>query len=69
MKREDVVYFGAGPAGLPTDVLSTAADALQNYDGTGLSVYPSRLGQLLTFQGAWQSTVIVANWRPISSTR
>ncbi|RJE21976.1 phosphoserine aminotransferase [Aspergillus sclerotialis] len=38
MKREDIVYFGAGPAALPTDVLSTAAEALQNYDGTGLGV-------------------------------
>ena len=36
MKREDIVYFGAGPAALPTDVLSKAAEALQNYDGTGL---------------------------------
>lgn len=36
MKREDVVYFGAGPAALPTDVLATAADALQNYQNTGL---------------------------------
>ncbi|KAH8433170.1 O-phospho-L-serine:2-oxoglutarate transaminase [Aspergillus melleus] len=38
MKREDVVYFGAGPAALPTDVLAKAADALQNYDDTGLGV-------------------------------
>lgn len=36
MKREDNVYFGAGPAALPTDVLTTAAAALQNYDNTGL---------------------------------
>jgi hypothetical protein len=36
MKREDIVYFGAGPAALPTDVLATAAEALQNYDNTGL---------------------------------
>jgi hypothetical protein len=36
MKREDVVYFGAGPASLPSDVLSTAAAALQNYEDTGL---------------------------------
>lgn len=36
MKREDIVYFGAGPAALPTDVLATAAAALQNYEGTGL---------------------------------
>ncbi|THC91820.1 hypothetical protein EYZ11_008713 [Aspergillus tanneri] len=38
MKREDVVFFGAGPAALPTDVLAKAADALQNYDNTGLGV-------------------------------
>ncbi|EED18800.1 phosphoserine aminotransferase [Talaromyces stipitatus ATCC 10500] len=38
MKREDVVYFGAGPAGLPTDVLTTAASALLNYQETGLGV-------------------------------
>lgn len=36
MQREDIVYFGAGPAALPTDVLKTAAAALQNYDNTGL---------------------------------
>ena len=36
MKREDIVYFGAGPAALPTSVLETAAEALQNYDNTGL---------------------------------
>lgn len=36
MKREDVIYFGAGPAGLPTDVLETAAGALLNYQDTGL---------------------------------
>ena len=36
MKREDNTYFGAGPALLPTDVLATAAAALQNYDNTGL---------------------------------
>lgn len=36
MKRDDLTYFGAGPAALPTDVLATAAEALQNYEGTGL---------------------------------
>ncbi|KAF4973807.1 hypothetical protein F66182_17700, partial [Fusarium sp. NRRL 66182] len=36
MQRSDVVYFGAGPAGLPTDVLTTAAAALLNYQETGL---------------------------------
>ncbi|KAL5341125.1 pyridoxal phosphate-dependent transferase [Aspergillus crustosus] len=37
-RREDITYLGAGPAALPTDVLATAADALQNYEGTGLGV-------------------------------
>jgi phosphoserine aminotransferase len=36
MKREDVTYFGAGPATLPSKVLETAAAALQNYDNTGM---------------------------------
>jgi phosphoserine aminotransferase len=36
MKREDITYLGAGPAALPTDVLATAAEALQNYEETGL---------------------------------
>lgn len=34
--RSDVTYFGAGPALLPTDVLEEAAEALLNYNGTGL---------------------------------
>ncbi|RMJ26118.1 phosphoserine aminotransferase [Aspergillus sp. HF37] len=38
MKRDDIVYFGAGPAALPTEVLSSAAVALQNYEGTGLGL-------------------------------
>ncbi|CEL09403.1 Putative Phosphoserine aminotransferase [Aspergillus calidoustus] len=38
MKREDITYLGAGPAALPTDVLATAAEALQNYENTGLGV-------------------------------
>ncbi|KAL2830615.1 pyridoxal phosphate-dependent transferase [Aspergillus cavernicola] len=38
MKREDIIYLGAGPAALPTDVLATAAEALQNYENTGLGV-------------------------------
>ncbi|KAL4868699.1 hypothetical protein BDV12DRAFT_185747 [Aspergillus spectabilis] len=37
-RREDLTYLGAGPAALPTDVLATAAEALQNYEGTGLGV-------------------------------
>lgn len=36
MKREDITYLGAGPAALPTNVLATAAEALQNYEDTGL---------------------------------
>ncbi|KAI1162812.1 phosphoserine aminotransferase [Nemania serpens] len=36
--RSDVTYFGAGPALLPTDVLEEAAEALLNYNGTGLGV-------------------------------
>ena len=36
--REEITYFGAGPALLPTDVLKTAAAALVNYDGTGLGL-------------------------------
>ncbi|RDW78980.1 O-phospho-L-serine:2-oxoglutarate transaminase [Aspergillus mulundensis] len=38
MKREDLTYLGAGPAALPTDVLAIAAEALQNYEETGLGV-------------------------------
>jgi phosphoserine aminotransferase len=36
--RDEVTYFGAGPAGLPMTVLETAAKALVNYDGTGLGL-------------------------------
>lgn len=36
VNREDISYFGAGPASLPTDVLANAAAALQNFNGTGL---------------------------------
>ncbi|OJJ96616.1 hypothetical protein ASPACDRAFT_81284 [Aspergillus aculeatus ATCC 16872] len=38
MRREDITYMGAGPAALPTDVLTTAAEALLNYQDTGLGV-------------------------------
>ncbi|KAE8150358.1 pyridoxal phosphate-dependent transferase [Aspergillus avenaceus] len=38
MKREDITYMGAGPAPLPTDVLAKAAEALQNYEQTGLGI-------------------------------
>ncbi|KAL0467379.1 phosphoserine aminotransferase [Neurospora intermedia] len=36
--RTDITYFGAGPAALPTDVLETAAQALLDYQGTGLGI-------------------------------
>ncbi|AEO56392.1 hypothetical protein MYCTH_2301266 [Thermothelomyces thermophilus ATCC 42464] len=36
--RAEITYFGAGPAGLPTDVLETAAQALINYNDTGLGI-------------------------------
>jgi len=36
--REDITYFGAGPASLPTDVLKTAASALVDYNDTGLGL-------------------------------
>ncbi|KAH9907846.1 phosphoserine aminotransferase [Xylariomycetidae sp. FL2044] len=36
--REDITYFGAGPALLPTAVLEDAAKALLNYQDTGLGI-------------------------------
>ncbi|KAF7524950.1 hypothetical protein G7054_g11260 [Neopestalotiopsis clavispora] len=36
--REEITYFGAGPAALPTDVLKNAASALLDYQGTGLGI-------------------------------
>ncbi|KAI6089503.1 phosphoserine aminotransferase [Hypoxylon rubiginosum] len=36
--RADISYFGAGPALLPTDVLESAAQALLNYQSTGLGI-------------------------------
>ncbi|KAK1599664.1 phosphoserine aminotransferase [Colletotrichum navitas] len=36
--RADITYFGAGPALLPTDVLETAAQALLDFNGTGLGI-------------------------------
>lgn len=38
MPRQDIVYFGAGPAGLPTAVLGKAAAALLNYNDRGIGV-------------------------------
>lgn len=36
--REEVAYFGAGPAPLPTTVLTKGAQAFVNYEDTGLSL-------------------------------
>ncbi|KAL9036007.1 MAG: hypothetical protein Q9214_006327 [Letrouitia sp. 1 TL-2023] len=36
--REEVAYFGAGPAPLPTSVLTKGAQAFVNYEDTGLSL-------------------------------
>lgn len=36
--RDEITYFGAGPALLPTDVLQTASQALLDYNGTGLGI-------------------------------
>ncbi|KAI9049563.1 hypothetical protein LZ554_006590 [Drepanopeziza brunnea f. sp. 'monogermtubi'] len=36
--RADITYFGAGPALLPTNVLENAAEALVNFNGTGLGL-------------------------------
>ncbi len=36
--REEVAYFGAGPARLPTPILVAAAEALVNFENTGLGL-------------------------------
>ncbi|SPN98829.1 related to 3-phosphoserine aminotransferase [Cephalotrichum gorgonifer] len=36
--RADITHFGAGPAALPTEVLEKAAQALLDYNGTGLGI-------------------------------
>ncbi|KAM3442407.1 hypothetical protein MY4824_001001 [Beauveria thailandica] len=36
--REEITYFGAGPALLPQDVLETASQALLNFQDTGLGI-------------------------------
>lgn len=36
--RSEITYFGAGPAGLPTDVLEVASQALLNFNDTGLGL-------------------------------
>ncbi len=38
MKRNEIAYFGAGPAALETAVLEEAAQHLLNYAGTGLGI-------------------------------
>lgn len=37
-ERAEITHFGAGPAALPTDVLETAAQALLNFNGTGVGL-------------------------------
>lgn len=36
--REDITYFGAGPALLPTEILEEASKALLNFKSTGLGI-------------------------------
>jgi phosphoserine aminotransferase len=36
--RDQVQYFGTGPAPLPTSVLERAAGALLNYENTGIGI-------------------------------
>ena len=36
--REEVSYFGAGPSGLPTPIVTAAAQAFVNYENTGLGL-------------------------------
>lgn len=36
--REDVCYFGAGPAGIPTEVAKAAAEAFVNFENTGIGL-------------------------------
>ena len=36
--REEVAYFGAGPAPLPTSVLEDSAKAMVNFENSGLSL-------------------------------
>lgn len=45
--RSEITYFGAGPAALPTDVLETAAQALLDYNGTGLGSNTLRYSVIL----------------------
>lgn len=37
-RREDITYFGPGPAALPTPVLESASQALLNYNSTGIGL-------------------------------
>ncbi|TGZ82817.1 phosphoserine aminotransferase [Ascodesmis nigricans] len=36
--REEIAYFGAGPASLPTPVIETASAAIVNYQSSGLGI-------------------------------
>lgn len=36
--REDIAYFGAGPAPMPTPVLESGAKAFVNFENSGLSL-------------------------------
>ena len=36
--RDEVAYFGAGPSGLPTPVITAGAQAFLNYENTGLGL-------------------------------
>lgn len=36
--REEITYFGAGPASLPTTVLQNASSAILNFQNTGLGI-------------------------------
>jgi hypothetical protein len=37
--RDDIAYFGAGPAALPTDVLEKASEALVDFQGVYFHPY------------------------------
>ena len=36
--RDEISYFGAGPSGLPTPIITAAAQAFVNYENTGLGL-------------------------------
>jgi phosphoserine aminotransferase len=37
-ERSEITYFGAGPAGIPTEVVQKASEALVNFNRTGLGI-------------------------------